>query len=64
MHVVIHLSDGSTLEWADLPTWDLAELQGSLLGGESVPVFVQMTMDETTVIIATEHIVRVDIEGL
>lgn len=63
MHVTIYLTDGSTLEWADLPTWDLAALQGALMG-DDVPAFVQMTMDDTTVLISTEHIVRVDVEGL
>jgi hypothetical protein len=63
MRVTVYLADGGTLSWENLPAEDTTRLAETLMGDSPAPRFVQMTMDDVTVIFSTAHVVRVEIEG-
>lgn len=59
MKLVIYLLDGGVLSIDNLPVNDAADLRSSMMEGE-VPAFIQLLMDETTVLVSTAHITRIE----
>lgn len=59
MKLVIYLLDGSVLSIENLAFSEAADLRTTMMEGE-VPAFIQLPMDETTVLVSTTHITRIE----
>lgn len=59
MKLVIYLLDGSVLSIENLAVSEAADLRTTMMEGE-VPAFIQLLMDETTVLVSTTHITRIE----
>ena len=59
MKLTIHLSDDSKLEWEDFDADSLFELRDEMADQQ----LLTFEMDQATVIVNRDHIVRMDVES-